>query len=146
MNKFWYWVAAGMLIGTIALLTPNDSPSPKPTESQSLSPKESADPFPEDTAEPARDFWADGIVATDTGDDSCTEFELCTLVTLEAKKACSAITLAGSTYDADDNYIDSFEVDYDALAAGKNRTVEFGTDALSDTEEYVELDDYTCWK
>lgn len=140
--KFAWWVLIGMIIGGFALLTPND-PSTDATPTPYTS--ETADPWPTDTAPAVDAFWDNGVTANDTFVDTCTEYDLCTIVEVAVHKNCSAITLYGSTYDANENEIDAVEQDLPAAKAGSQLTVSFGTDAFGD-EEYVELDDATCWK
>ena len=116
-----------------ASLTPTASPVATPTPT-----KTKAEPLP---------YWPDGVVAediTDASSRSCT-FDLCVIVKLTATKNCSSITLDGSTYDAEDNYLDDVSTDYGRMKKGQVRIVEFGTDAI-DNEDYMELDDQTCWK
>lgn len=71
---------------------------------------------------------------------------MCIFLKFKAAKTCSKITVDGTVYTADDEEIDSFSEDYGKLAKGKSRTVEFGTDAVEDIEDYVDYDDVTCWK
>ena len=93
-------------------------------------------------------FWPDGLKiqdVTDSTNQNCT-FDMCVFLKLTALKTCSSITLYGTTYTEDDDEVDSFDADFSKLKKGKSRIVEFGTDASDDTEDYVELDESTCWK
>ncbi len=117
------------------------SPTLQPTETST--PTETPEPTPEVVT-----FWANGLKIQDVTDRtsrSCT-FDMCVFLKLTALKTCSTISLYGISYSEDDEEIDSFDIDYPKLSKGKSRVVEFGTDATEDFEDYVELDESTCWK
>jgi hypothetical protein len=160
-GKFSTWVVIGLVVGGLSLMFPNNkAPEPSPTESSVT------DPFADPTDSPSADptdpgtdatggstsgaaYWTKGFTAVDVTDsvsNNCTEYDMCVFVKMKTVNTCSTITLSGSIYDAEDTFIDTFDVDYATLKGGKSRLVEFGTDALDDNEEYVELDDATCYK
>ena len=164
-GKFSTWVLIGLVVGGISLLAPNTyTPDPTPTDSSIVDPwaeptdsasPDATDPAPDDSTDSSTTdttgapFWAQGFTAEDVTDSmnrNCSDFEMCVFVKLTTQNTCSTVTLYGSVYDAEDNYIDSFEQSYESLKPGKSRIAEFGTDALDDNEDYVELDDATCYK
>jgi PBP1b-binding outer membrane lipoprotein LpoB len=120
---------------------------PDPTFTQQ--PTETPLPTDPPTTQPEEvPFWLDGLKiqdVTDSTNQNCT-FDMCVFLKLTALKTCSSITLYGTTYTEDDDEVDSFDADFSKLKKGKSRIVEFGTDASDDTEDYVELDESTCWK
>jgi len=140
-------VALVMLLSGCSLSLADSDLLPDPTAT--LQPTET--PIPTETPAPTPDvvdFWADGLKVQDITDStsrSCT-FDMCVFLKLTALKTCSSITLDGTTYTADDDEVESFSDDFSKLSKGKSRVVEFGTDAVDDSEDYVELDDSTCWK
>jgi hypothetical protein len=71
---------------------------------------------------------------------------MCVILKLTALKTCSSITLEGIVYNVEGDEVDDFSDDLPRLAKGKTRIVEFGTDAIEDSDEEVELDGWTCWK
>lgn len=71
---------------------------------------------------------------------------MCVFLKVTALKTCSSISLYGTVYDTNDDAVDDISDDFAKLKKGQSRVIEFGTDAVYDSEEYVEYDDYTCWK
>ncbi len=119
------------------------TPTKKPVSTPTPTPTKTATPKPE-----VLDYWPTGLKVVDITDSSsrnCT-FDMCLILKVTALKTCSKITLDGTVYTADDEEVDSFSDDFARLAKGKSRVIEFGTDATSDFEDYVDLDDSTCWK
>jgi hypothetical protein len=117
--------------------TPTETKTPTPTPTKTKAPK------PE-----GLNYWPSGLKVVDITDSSsrnCT-FDMCLILKLTALKTCSKITLDGTIYTADDEEVDTFTDDFAKLKKGKSRIIEFGTDASSDIEDYVDLDDSTCWK
>ena len=164
-GKFSTWVLIGLVVGGISLLAPNTyTPDPTPTDSSLIDPwadptdsasPDATDPTGGDTTgfsgtdATGAPYWTKGFTAEDVTDSlnrNCSDFEMCVFVKLTTQNTCSTLTLSGSIYDAEDNFIDGFEQDYPTLKPGKSRVVEFGTDALDDNEDYVEFDDATCYK
>jgi len=93
-------------------------------------------------------YWASGLKVVDITDStsrSCT-FDMCVFLKVTALKTCSSISLYGTVYDTNDDAVDDISDDFAKLKKGQSRVIEFGTDAVYDSEEYVEYDDYTCWK
>jgi hypothetical protein len=145
--KVSIFLAALLALSGCSLATADFEYAPEP--SATLQPTETSKPS--ETEEPTPEvvpFWANGLKVQDVTDStsrSCT-FDMCVFIKLTALKNCSGISLYGTSYSQDDNEIDSFDADYPKLSKGKTRVVEFGSDVLDDYEEYVELDEWTCWK
>jgi hypothetical protein len=147
-------VAVALIIGWLAPSNSSNSststaPSSSmktPTTTKTATPTPTpATPLPKPAV---LDYWPSGLKIvdiTDTSSRNCT-FDMCVILKVTALKTCSKITLDGTVYTSDDEEVDSFSDDFAKLAKGKSRTLEFGTDAASDLEDYVELDDSTCWK
>jgi hypothetical protein len=120
-----------------------------PDPTQTAQPTET--PLPTETPTPTREplvYWPDGIKVVDVTDGtsrSCT-FDMCVFLKLTAVKTCSSITLEGIVYNVDGYEVDDFSDDLPRLAKGKTRIVEFGSDAIEDTDDEIELDGWTCWK
>ena len=135
-----------MLNGCVALgnnydVLPDPTATAQPTTTPLPTPTESSKPEPVN-------YWANGLKVVDITDStsrSCT-FDMCVFLKVTALKTCSSITIDGTTYTADDDEVDSFSDDFPRLKKGSTRVIEFGTDASYDSEEYVEMDDTTCWK
>jgi hypothetical protein len=147
LPKVSFFLAALITLSGCALATadykyaPELSATMQPTESPA--PTETEQPTPEVVA-----FWANGLKVQDvtaSTSRSCT-FDMCVFIKLTALKNCSSISLYGTSYSEDDEEVDSFDADYPKLSKGKSRVVEFGSDVLDDYEDYVELDEWTCWK
>jgi len=122
---------------TYAVDTPTPTVTAKPTKAPVVAP-------------PASKYWADGVVAEDVtnslaNNKTCT-YDMCVFVKITAKRNCSSFTLDGDIYDVNDEYFDSFSLDYTGLKKGQSRIVELGDDIVDDNEDYVELADATCWK
>lgn len=132
--------------------TPNSNTAePTPSISQTASdlPLVSPEPTTSASAPVGADYWSTGFSATDVTDTvnkDCSQFEMCVFVQIETKHTCSTLQLDGTAYDAEDNEVDTFSESYNTIKAKSNPIIEFGTDAISDNEEYVELDDATCYK
>ena len=123
-----------------------DTPTPDPSETSAPT-KPSKTPM----APPASaNYWADGLAVEDVTDtlanDKICSFDMCVFIKMTALKNCSSITLDGDIYDVNDEYFDSFSLDYKGMKKGQSRIVELGDDAIDDTEDYVELADSTCFK
>jgi hypothetical protein len=136
-----------LLSGCASFLTNYDlQPDPTPTVQPTKTPLPT--PAPTETPAPALNYWPDGLKVVDVTDHTsrnCT-FDMCLFLKLTAVKTCSSITIDGTTYTADDVEVDSFSQDFPKLKKGATKFVEFGTDASYDTEDYVDMDDATCWK
>ena len=137
-----------LLTGCVALSNNYDVlPDPTQTAQPTQTPLPTETPTP--TPEPAPvNYWASGLKVEDISlntSRNCT-YDMCVILKLTALKTCSSITLEGIVYNVDGDEVDDFSDDLTRLAKGKTRIVEFGTDAVEDSDEEVELDGWTCWK
>ena len=120
-----------------------------PDPTQTAQPTET--PLPTETPEPEPapvNYWASGLKVEDISTNTqrnCT-YDMCVILKLTALKTCSSITLEGIVYNVDGYEVDDFSDDLPRLAKGKTRIVEFGSDAIEDTDDEIELDGWTCWK
>lgn len=120
-----------------------------PDPTQTAQPTET--PLPTETPEPEPapvNYWASGLKVEDISTNTqrnCT-YDMCVILKLTALKTCSSITLEGIVYNVDGYEVDDFSDDLPRLAKGKTRIVEFGSDAVEDTDDEIELDGWTCWK
>ena len=122
-----------------------------PDPTQTAQPTET--PLPTETPEPEPEpapvnYWASGLKVEDISTNTqrnCT-YDMCVILKLTALKTCSSITLEGIVYNVDGDEVDDFSDDLPRLAKGKTRIVEFGSDAIEDTDDEIELDGWTCWK
>jgi hypothetical protein len=137
-----------LLAGCSALQTSYDAvPDPTKTAQPTQTPLPAETPAP--TTKPAPvNYWASGLKVEDISLNTtrnCT-YDMCVILKLTALKTCSSITLEGIVYNVEGDEVDDFSDDLPRLAKGKTRIVEFGTDAIEDSDEEVELDGWTCWK
>lgn len=120
-----------------------------PDPTQTAQPTET--PLPTETPEPEPapvNYWASGLKVEDISTNTqrnCT-YDMCVILKLTALKTCSSITLEGIVYNVDGDEVDDFSDDLPRLAKGKTRIVEFGSDAIEDDDDEIELDGWTCWK
>ena len=120
-----------------------------PDPTQTAQPTET--PLPTETPEPEPapvNYWASGLKVEDISTNTqrnCT-YDMCVILKLTALKTCSSITLEGIVYNVDGYEVDDLSDDLPRLAKGKTRIVEFGSDAVEDTDDEIELDGWTCWK
>ena len=122
-----------------------------PDPTQTAQPTET--PLPTETPEPEPEpapvnYWASGLKVEDISTNTqrnCT-YDMCVILKLTALKTCSSITLEGIVYNVDGDEVDDFSDDLPRLAKGKTRIVEFGSDAIEDDDDEIELDGWTCWK
>lgn len=137
-----------LLTGCVALGNNYDVlPDPTQTAQPTQTPLPTETPTPTPKPE-VLNYWPSGLKVVDITDSTsrnCT-FDMCVFLKVTALKNCSSISIDGTTYNADDEEVDSFSDDFPKLKKGKTRVIEFGTDASYDSEEYVEMDDATCWK
>jgi hypothetical protein len=139
-----------VLTGCSALLTdydalPDATQTAQPT--QTPIPTETPTPTPEPAPAPVN-YWASGLKVEDISNKTqrnCT-YDMCVILKLTALKTCSSITLEGIVYNVEGDEVDDFSDDLPRLAKGKTRIVEFGSDAIEDTDDEIELDGWTCWK
>jgi len=145
--KLVTFATALLLLSGCSLSSVESDRLPAPTFT--MTPTET--PLPTDQATPEPEevpYWVDGLKIediTDSTSKSCT-FDMCVFLKVTALKTCSSISLYGTSYTEDDDEVDSFDADFPKLVKGKSRVVEFGTDVVDDSEEYVELDESSCWK
>jgi hypothetical protein len=141
------FAAALLLLSGCSLSSAESDRLPAPTFT--MTPTETPVPTDSATTDPEEvTYWVDGLKIediTDSTSKSCT-FDMCVFLKVTALKTCSSISLYGTSYTEDDDEVDSFDADFPKLSKGKSRVVEFGTDAVDDNEEYVELDESSCWK
>ena len=122
-----------------------------PDPTQTAQPTET--PLPTETPEPEPEpapvnYWVSGLKVEDISTNTqrnCT-YDMCVILKLTALKTCSSITLEGIVYNVDGDEVDDFSDDLPRLAKGKTRIVEFGSDAIEDDDDEIELDGWTCWK
>lgn len=114
-----------------------------PTSTATVTPTPT--PEPEETTKPADPFWAGALDIQQLDGGKC-HFEVCQYLRITTSKTCSSITLFGATTKDSGKVIDYFEQNLKRLAKGKSRVVEFGTDPANSYENFVELQDATCWK
>lgn len=137
-----------MLTGCSASLSDYDA-LPDPT--QTSEPTQTPLPTPTATETPKPEvlnYWPEGLRVVDVTDStskSCS-FDMCVFLKVTALKNCSSITIDGTTYTDEDDEVDSFSDDFSRMRKGTTKVIEFGTDASYDSEEYVEMDSWTCWK
>lgn len=137
-----------MLTGCVASgnnydVVPDPTQTAQPT--QTPIPTETATPTPKPEV---LNYWPEGLRVVDVTDStskSCS-FDMCVFLKVTALKNCSSISVDGTTYTADDEEVDSFSDDFSRMRKGTTKLIEFGTDASYDSEEYVEMDSWTCWK
>ena len=124
-------------------------PEPSSTAQPTQMPIPTETPTPTPTIKPAPvNYWASGLKVEDISTNTqrnCT-YDMCMILKLTALKTCSSITLEGIVYNVDGYEVDDFSDDLPRLAKGKTRIVEFGSDAIEDTDDEIELDGWTCWK
>jgi hypothetical protein len=120
-----------------------------PDPTQTAQPTETPLPTENPEPEPAPvNHWASGLKVEDISTNTqrnCT-YDMCVILKLTALKTCSSITLEGIVYNVDGDEVDDFSDDLPRLAKGKTRIVEFGSDAIEDSDDEIELDGWTCWK
>jgi hypothetical protein len=137
-----------LLAGCSALQTNYDAlPDPTKTAQPTQTPLPAGTPAP--TTKPAPvNYWASGLKVEDISLNTTRNcnYDMCVILKLTALKTCSSITLEGIVYNVEGDEVDDFSDDLPRLAKGKTRIVEFGTDAIEDSDEEVELDGWTCWK
>ena len=124
---------------------PDPTQTAQPTETPL--PTETPTPTPEPEPAPVN-YWASGLKVEDISTNTqrnCT-YDMCVILKLTALKTCSSITLEGIVYNVDGDEVDDFSDDLPRLAKDKTRIVEFGSDAIEDTDDEIELDGWTCWK
>ena len=124
---------------------PDPTQTAQPTETPL--PTETPTPTPEPEPAPVN-YWASGLKVEDISTNTqrnCT-YDMCVILKLTALKTCSSITLEGIVYNVDGDEVDDFSDDLPRLAKGKTRIVEFGSDAIEDDDDEIELDGWTCWK
>ncbi|MCX6485864.1 MAG: hypothetical protein NTX78_04415 [Rhodoluna sp.] len=147
LHKVLTFTVALLLLSGCSMSLADRDRLPDPTFT--MVPTETPLPTDQATTEPeVVPYWVDGLKIEDISDStskSCT-FDMCVFLKLTALKNCSSISLYGTSFTEDDDEVDSFDQDLPKLSKGKSRVVEFGTDAVDDSEEYVELDESTCWK
>jgi hypothetical protein len=139
-----------LLTGCSALLTDYDTlPDPTQTAQPTQTPLPTETPTPTPDPEPAPvNYWASGLKVEDISTNTrrnCT-YDMCVILKVTALKTCSSITLEGIVYNVEGYEVDDFSDDLPRLAKGKTRIVEFGSDAIEDTDDEIELDGWTCWK
>ena len=139
-----------MLTGCSVVQTDYDAlPDPTHTVQPTETPLPTETPNPTPEPEPAPvNYWASGLKVEDISTNTqrnCT-YDMCVILKLTALKTCSSITLEGIVYNVDGDEVDDFSDDLPRLAKGKTRIVEFGSDAIEDTDDEIELDGWTCWK
>lgn len=129
--------------------SPTVTAQPTKTPLPTAEPTDTATPIPTPTTKPApANYWASGLKVEDISlstSRNCT-YDMCVILKLTALKTCSSITLEGIVYNIDGEEVDDFSDDLPRLAKGKTRILEFGTDAVEDSDAEVELDGWTCWK
>lgn len=147
LYKVVTFAAALLLLSGCSMSLADSDRLPAPTFT--ITPTETPLPTDSATIEPeVVPYWVDGLKIEDISDStskSCT-FDMCVFLKLTALKNCSSISLYGTSFTEDDDEVDSFDQDLPKLSKGKSRVVEFGTDAVDVSEDYVELDESTCWK
>jgi hypothetical protein len=124
---------------------PDPTQTAQPTETPL--PTETPTPTPEPEPAPVN-YWASGLKVEDISTNTqrnCT-YDMCVILKLTALKTCSSITLEGIVYNVEGYEVDDFSDDLPRLAKGKTRIVEFGSDAIEDDDDEIELDGWTCWK
>ena len=139
-----------MLTGCSVVQTDYDVlPDPTHTAQPTETPLPTETPTPTPEPEPAPvNYWASGLKVEDISTNTqrnCT-YDMCVILKLTALKTCSSITLEGIVYNVDGDEVDDFSDDLPRLAKGKTRIVEFGSDAIEDDDDEIELDGWTCWK
>lgn len=137
-----------MLTGCSVVQTDYDAlPDPTQTAQPTETPLPTETPEPEPEPAPVN-YWASGLKVEDISTNTqrnCT-YDMCVILKLTALKTCSSITLEGIVYNVEGYEVDDFSDDLPRLAKGKTRIVEFGSDAIEDDDDEIELDGWTCWK